>query len=171
LEAFKMGVATGAGLTVEAVANLCGVVPGTYYNRTAKHPGPFDLGRSFGQILRERAIAAEVTKAKVSEKAEDKIISRLDRALSLGDRAIDKLEAMGDTATLKDLLLAHKILTEFYADFAASKAPKRVQVEGGVAHEHRIVLDSTVDGLTAFAAHIQRLKLPAADAIEAEVVS
>ena len=164
----KLALCTGFGLTVEAAAELCSVTPGTYYNRSRDKAEFYGKWRSFAELLRNKALAAEIAKLKSGQKAEERITDRLDRALAITDRAIAKLESLGDKATLKELIEGHKALTTWIADFAASKAPKRLKMEGKVTHEHRVISEETVTRLTAFMEKNQAL-LPPADAIEAEV--
>src|SRR5688572_22173086 len=79
----KLALCVGSGMTIEAACEMLGVSSGTYYNRTAKNPHFFSQWRSFGELLWTKVYSAEAAKIKTSTKAEDKLVSRLDRALAV----------------------------------------------------------------------------------------
>lgn len=176
----KLALGVGVGLTIADATSVCGVSEGTYYNRVDKRPEFFDTWRAFASLLRNRALAAEVAKLKAGQKAEDKIISRLDAALKITDKIIEQLTGEDNAGrchecdritpeTMKELLAAHKAITQWVGKFAASEAPRRIAMEGNVQHTHRVVGDETIQRLTAFMQQNTAL-LPPADAVEAEVV-
>ncbi len=172
----KLALCVASGLTVEESAVICGVSPGTYYNRTAKNADYFEKWRSFAETVIEKAIAARTAKLKATQTAEDKIVSRLDSALKVTDRLLDHLTddgaseacdtcGRGNAATVKELLAGQKQITQWVARFAASEAPKRLEIGGSVIHEHVVMLDDTVDSLRSFEQHMKRIQLsPVIDA-------
>lgn len=173
----KLAICVGLGMTSQEAADFCGVSRQTYYNRCEALP--FAEIRAFTQAAAEKTLALRIAATKSAQTAEEKIVSRLDSALQITDKVIAALtadDAKGrceecgrlEPAMLKELMAGQKAITQWVSKFAASEAPKRLQVEGTVVHQHE-VCDELVQRLEAVIAK-ETLMLGAADAIEAEVV-
>jgi hypothetical protein len=166
----KMAVLVGLGASIEDAADFVNLGRQTYYNRSSNHPALYSQWIDFGKAAASRILAKHIVRAEKAASNEEKLISRYDKALAVMDKAIQKVETLGDEATLKELLEATRTITHFTAKFAASEAPKRLEVNGSVEHNYRVISDETVLRLTSFMEKNQNL-LVAADAIEAEVIS
>jgi hypothetical protein len=167
----RLGICIGLGLTAEAAAEFCDVSRATYYNRTAKDPATFSRWRDFAAKLREKAIAPAIKKAEAVATNEERMSSVFLRALTLSEKRLERAEQLGEEISDEELRAIHKDFTKWAAPWAASQAPKRIQVNGEVVHTHQL-LDETAIRLTAF---LQKYEptglLPPAEVVEAEVVS
>ena len=153
-------------------ASLLNVGESTLYNRSAKHPAFYDKVRAFVEArLAERdAKSAARTANKSSDliaSAQDRIKGLFDKAFLVSERAVNRALEMGDDIGYEQALEVHKSFTTWAAKFAASEAPKRLEMAGRVDHQHHLVADSTIQRLNAFMAKHQAL-LP--EAVDAEVV-
>jgi hypothetical protein len=167
---YKMAIAHGLGLTAEDAADAAGLSRGSFYQRSDKKPDFYEKWRSWASMIAARTIAKEVVKAKSSASNEEKLVQRFDAALSILDKAIQKVDSLGDEATLKDLNAAVRNITHFVAKFAASEAPKRIDISGKVTQEVRIAPTALFQRVATFALRNQRYLNAAQDALEAEVV-
>lgn len=176
----RLGIAVALGLTIAEACDLCDVTSGTYYKRTENSPD-FEKYRAFTVLASQKSFAKQVAKVATAQTAEEKIVSRLDGSLKITDKIIKHLtedEDYGRCAEckriapdiIKELLAGQKAITQWIGKYAASEAPKRLQINGTVTHEHVAIQDSTVDAIAAFQSHLQRLPLPPADVIEAQIV-
>lgn len=167
----KFGICSGIGLTVEATAELCDVSRTTYYERTKKNLPTFNRWHDFAAKLRERAIAPAIKKAEVASTNEERMSAVFLRALTLSEKRLERAEALGEEISDEELRAIHKDFTKWAAPWAASQAPKRIQVGGEVVHTHTL-LDDTAVRLTAFLHKYEAAGLlPPAEAVEAEIVS
>lgn len=153
-DTIKVAICQGLGLTQEQMLEVLGYTARqTIYNHIARDPDLHARVRSFVEVTAAKTLSLKIAAAKATETAESKIIGRLDRALSITDRALKKLEDMEtdgiDTASLKELFAGHELITKWIADYAASRAPKRLKLEGEMKHTH-IIADTTVDRIVAF---------------------
>jgi hypothetical protein len=167
----KFGICSGVGLTVEATAELCDVSRTTFYEHTKKNLAAFDRWRRFGEQLKLKAIEPAVKKAEVASTNEERMSAVFLRGLSLSEKLLQKIEDKGEEATIEELRDIHKQFTRWAAPWAASQAPKRVQIEGEVVHAHTM-LDETATRLTGFLGKYEAMGLlPPAEVEEAEIVS
>lgn len=72
--------------------------------------------------------------------AEDRIRRIFDRATRLTERAVERVEALGDNATIEELMEMHKQITVWASKYAASEAPKRISVEGTMEHTFKAAI-------------------------------
>jgi hypothetical protein len=166
-------IAHALGMSWAETASLLNVGESTLYNRSAKNAPFYDKVRAFteARIAERDARAAARTANKSSDliaSAQDRIKGLFDKAFLVSERAVHKALEDGDDITYEKALEVHKSFTTWAAKFAASEAPKRLQMEGQVNHNHRLVADSTIQRLNAFMDKHQAL-LP--EAVDAEVVS
>lgn len=172
LQLERFAICRGLGLTVEETVSACGLSSNqTYYNRTAKDAARFDALRTFTEARAEQIVAKRVGKISTSVSNEERIGQLFGRALALSERLLSKAEEKGDDITLDELSEIHKTFTQWAAKYAASEAPKRIQVGGQVEHVH-VLADETVDRLTKSLEKAERFGLlPPATVVEAEIVA
>jgi hypothetical protein len=183
----KLALCAGFGLSVERMLEVCDInSPQTFYNRQRKWPEHFERWRSWSDRALIAAVDARVKKAEDTQKAESRITEVFARSLRLTEKLLDRAEREGDKASEKLLFRVHNDITKWAGTYAASTAPKRIQLTGEVHHTHEIA-DETFSRVAAFATKYERLlpepepapALPPSpspvfevpqDAIEAEVV-
>lgn len=176
-----MAIAVGLGMTVEQAAESAGLQRATYYQRHEKNPDFYNKWKSYTESAAEKTLALRIGAAKAAQSAEDKIVSRLDDALKITDRIVKELTTDDNagrcdecgrlsTDTLKDLIAGQKAITQWVGKFAASEAPKRLQVSGAVMHGHVALQDDTVAALAGLMQHMRAIPALATSIPEAEVV-
>jgi hypothetical protein len=153
---------------VEKAAEHVGIAP----NTVRAH---LDTNRQYIFTVKSEveAILAVSAARKVEEivkPAEDRIKSFFDRSFRLSEKALQRAEEMGDDIDPKLLVAIHKDFTVWASKFAASEAPKRLQMEGSVQHDHRLIGEATIERLTSFMAKHDRLLPAGPEVIEAVVV-
>ena len=173
----KIGIALGAGMSVEKAAEFVGIAPNTLRAHLDTN-GTYILA-----VKAETETALALTASKkvqdVVKPAEDRIKSFFDRSFRLSERALAEAERQADEAEkggadnkvdLKALMAIHKDFTVWAAKFSASEAPKRMEMTGSVEQVHTLSGD-VMDRLTGFMTRHQNL-LPAGEprVIDAVVV-
>lgn len=159
---WQAAVCMGLGMSEEKTAAYIPVDRKTIRRHRAKIPGLWAERIAFVRGVKENFLTA-VAEAR-NGNAEDRIKSLFDRAFRLTEKAITKAEQLGDELTLKELIQIHREFTVWSASFAASEAPKRLQVSGEIEHKHQLVPMSI---FTALEGVMREQKLLP---IEAEVV-
>ena len=168
-----LAITAGAGMPIETLTAHCGVATQTYYNRLEDPDAKtyFDHWKAFTAAAVEKEVERRVRKIESAQSNEAKIGAIFTRALALTEKALEKAEKLGDEATLDGLVEIHSKITVWASKFAASEAPKRVEIGGKVQHVH-VLVDDTVNRISAFAEKYDSLNmLPPANAEEAHVVS
>lgn len=157
----KFAVLDGLGFTVEKASERIGVTRQTHYNDVGVDPEFFRDLSSFVSTLKDEVIATEISRRQTALKAEDRIKAVFDRSFRITERLIDKAEEMGDEITVEQAMEIHKNITMWAAKFAASEAPKRVEVKGAFDHKHQVVIhDETVAALAFLNDHMTSKVLP-----------
>jgi hypothetical protein len=167
-----LAIAAGAGLSVDDITALCDVATQTYYNRQSDPDAKtyFERWKAFTSTAVEKEVERRVRKIEASVSAEQRMSDVFLRALTLSEKRLKRAEELGDEITDDELKAIHKDFTRWAAPWAASQAPKRIEMGGTVSHVHTLV-DETVNRIAAFAEKYQGQFLPPADVVEADVVS
>lgn len=133
----KAAVAFGFGATQEEAAEFCGKSVSTA-KRHKEDPVLKQISEAiaaYKSIQESKQVKSAVSEA--IESAEERIKRLFDKATRLTERAVQKVEDKGDEATVEELMEMHKQITVWASKYTASEAPKRLQVEGSVQHEHK----------------------------------
>lgn len=155
----KIALCAGFGLSVERMLEVCDInSPQTFYNRQRKWPEHFERWRSWSERAVLAAVDARVKKAEDTQKAEARITEVFARALRLSEKLLDKAEKLGDAASEKLLFKIHNDFTKWASNYAASAAPKRIQLSGEVHHTHALA-DETFNRVAAFASKYERMSM------------
>jgi hypothetical protein len=134
----RIGVALGMGNTPHNVGELAGIT-----DRTVDHWKKDPEVQWVQQIVAEIhscSRAAMVQREAIS--ASERIKWVFDRSFAITERAIDRVEALGDEAKHADLMEIHKSITMWAAKFVVSEAPKRLEVDSKseVTYQHVVSL-------------------------------
>ena len=132
----KAAVARGMGLTLAKAADFAGVTP-TSLDLWQKLP-EFTRVVTIVSACKALDLAGVIQKANLT--AETRIRGVFERSLIMTERAIQKVEDLGDEATLATLMDMHAKVTVWASKFAASEAPKRLEVDSQTQVTHRHVL-------------------------------
>lgn len=162
---WRVALCLGLGMTQEQTAEYLGCVRQTIGNHLDKNSKFFDRAINEVQTIKARAVTPVVNE--VIEVAEERIKKLFNRAFAITEKVVSKAEGLGDDITLAQALEIHKSLTQWAAKFAASEAPRRVQLEGKVQHNHVQVpaaLFAALEGV------MREQKLLPPDVLDAEVV-
>lgn len=159
----RIAIALGVGMPIDRAADYLGISPTTIYNHLDSP------SRAFIDTLKSEIEAAIAVKgARIAEKANKTIETRikdlLDRSFTLTEKAIEKAEALGDDATLPQLIEIHENFTKWATKFVTSEAPKRLALEGQVDHVHTHQISG------ALMARLDRLEAERRPAITGEVI-
>jgi DNA-binding CsgD family transcriptional regulator len=164
----QIGICLGSGMSPERAATHLGVAANTVRNHIATNGDYILKVKSETETI--LAVNAAKKVADVVGTAEERIKGLFDKAFRLTERAIQKAEDKGDDIELSELMEIHNRITVWASKFAASEAPKRLEVNGSVEQVHTLSGD-VVDRLTAFMQKHQNL-LPASrpEVLDAVVV-
>ncbi len=161
---WQLAVCLGLGMSQLKSAEYVGITDRTLLRHKANSPEFFDRNVAFVRGVKENALTNIV--AARSEQAEDRIKGLFNRAFKLTEKAIERAEKDQDDLTLAELIKIHKEFTVWSASFAASQAPKRVEVKGEVEHTHSLVPASVFAAIQG----VMREQKLLPEAIEAQVV-
>jgi hypothetical protein len=167
-----LAIAAGAGLPVSEITSHCDVALQTYYNRLSDPDSKsyFEKWKGFTAGVLEKEIARRVQKVESAQSAEQRVSAIFARALTVSERMLSRVENAGDEAEMDDLRRIHKDFTKFFAPWAASQAPKRIEMGGNVTHTH-VLVDETVNRVVAFEKKYAEMGYLPPAAEEAELVS
>lgn len=166
----RIAICYGAGLPVERIKVLCDFKdPHTFYDR-AKKFADFNRWKDFAAAALAAVVESRVKREDSAMAAEVRIAEIHLRALKITEKLVERAEGKGDNISLKEAWKIHDSITKWSAQFAASQAPKRVQLLGEVKHTH-ILADETIDRMTRFADKYESRGLLPGQVVEAEVVS
>jgi len=136
----KVAIGYGFGFSNAAAAEFGGVSESSA-KRWKTDPEIVNVTEAVAACLslwRSKQVKTAVAEA--VDNAEERIGRIFDRATRLTERAVKKVEDMGDNATLEMLMDMHKQITTWAAKYRVSEAPKRMQLEGSQTHTHVHVL-------------------------------
>ena len=166
-----LAIAAGAGLPVAEITSHCDVALQTYYNRLSDPDSRsyFERWKAFTSGVVEKEIARRVQKVESAQSAEQKVSAIFARALTVSERMLKRVEEAGDNATAEDLKDIHRHFTKFFAPWAASQAPKRIEMGGNVTHTH-VMVDETVNRVVSFEKKYAEMGMLSGEVVEGEVV-
>jgi hypothetical protein len=136
----KVAIAYGFDSTNEEAAAFGDVSPSTS-KRWKTDPEIRQISEAVGaylSIYKSKQVKDAVGDAVQS--AEERIKALFTRSLRLTERVLQKAEEQGDAVSLDEAKYIHENIAKWAAKFAASEAPKRMQVEGSHTHTHVAVL-------------------------------
>lgn len=148
----SVAVGKGFGFTHEECAEFAGVSISTVRRWDA---APQD--QAFKAVVLKVSAGLSIYKSRkitdavstVVGTAEERIARFFDRAFRLSERLLKKAEEAGDNIKMSDLLVLHKEMTKWAAPFAASEAPKRLEVKTDHTETH-VIAEETMSRLENF---------------------
>lgn len=124
----RVAAAIGFGLTIEKTAEFAGV-SGSTVKRWKDDPEIKGVAAIVSAGLSVwRALNVDSELANINETAEKRIKRLFDRSFLLSEQALKRAEMDGDKVTLEQLMAIHENFTKWAAKYAASEAPKRLDV-------------------------------------------
>lgn len=135
----RVAIGYGFDFTNEKTAEFAGVSESTA-KRWKQDP---DILAIVGHVAAARALSGafgvDASVGKLAERAEDRIKAVFDRSLRLTERLLQQAEMASEQpgeGVLPLLMEIHKNITVWAGKFAASEAPKRVEMKGSIDHAH-----------------------------------